>query len=159
MDADKMRWHAHQAALYLDHVKGMGDKLKALNWSISDLEAKAEGVKAIDYSKDRVQSSPSGEAMTANVAKLMKLKEDREHVRDLYEEEIGAVIRSLDRMPNLTYSAILEMHYVGGATWQDVGDELRYSKASVMKKRQKALAMFYDYMPPSQRFVDVPKAL
>ena len=159
MDSDKMRWHAHQAALYLDHVKGMSDRIRSLDWTIADLEAKARGVKSFDYSKDLVKTSPNGDAIPNNVAKLIKIKEDRERKRELYEAEIDAVSRALDRMPNQTYGAMLELHYIGGATWQETADELNYSKHGIMKARQKALAMFYDYMPPSQRFVDVPKAL
>lgn len=159
MDKDKQRWHAHQAALYLDHVKGMGAMIKALSWSIEELEAKAEGVGAMDYSKDQVQTSPTDEAMPNNVDKLIQQKQIRERKKELYEDELAAVTRAFERMPNITYAAMLEMHYVGGASWMDIADELGYSKAGVMKNRQKALAMFYDVMPPSQRFVDVPKAL
>ena len=159
MDKDKQRWHAHQAALYLDRVKGMGDRVKSLRWSISELESKAQGVKSIDYSKDMVQSSPNGDATPNNVGKLMELKAERERKRDLYQAEIEAVMRALDRMENETYSALLEMHYIGGATWQEVADELHYSKRGVLKVRQKALSAFYDVMPPSQMFAGVPKSL
>ena len=159
MNADEQRWHAHQAALYLDHVKGMSDRIKGLNWSIEELEAVAGGIKAIDYSKDSVQVSATDGAMTENIAKLIELKEDRERKRRVYEAELEAVTRALDRMRNQSYAALLDMHYIGGATWQEVADELHYSKRGILKVRQKALAMFYDHMPQAQRFADVPKAL
>lgn len=159
MDSDKMRFHAHQAALYLDHVRGMGVQVKMLNLSIAELEAKAEGVNALDYSKDLVQTSPTDDTMPNAVAELIKQKRDREAKRDLYAEELASVTRVLGRMPNKVYAAILDAHYIGEASWGQIADEYPMSKRGIMKVRQKALAMFYDHMPPSQRFIDVPKAL
>lgn len=159
MDPDKLRYHAHQAALYLDHVRGMGVQVKMLNYSIAELEAKAEGVSALDYSKDNVQTSPTDSAMPNAVSELIEQKRDREAKRDLYADELAAVTRAFERMPNKTYAAILDAHYIGEASWKQIAAEYPMSKRGIMKVRQKALAMFYDYMPPSQRFIDVPKAI
>lgn len=159
MDPDKLRYHAHQAALYLDHVRGMGIQVKMLNLSIAELEAKAEGVSALDYSKDNVQTSPTNETIPKIIDKLIEQKQIRESKKELYAEELAAVTRALDRMPNKTYAAVLDAHYVGEASWKQIAAEFPMSKRGIMKVRQKALAMFYDYMPPSQRFIDVPKAI
>ena len=159
MDPDKLRYHAHQAALYLDHVRGMGIQVKMLNLSIAELEAKDEGVSALDYSKDNVQTSPTNETIPKIIDKLIEQKQIRESKKELYAEELAAVTRALDRMPNKTYAAVLDAHYVGEASWKQIAAEFPMSKRGIMKVRQKALAMFYDYMPPSQRFIDVPKAI
>lgn len=154
-----MRWHAHQAALYLDHVRGMGVQIVTLTLAIAALEAKADGLKGLDYSKDQVSMSVSDDAMLNNVSELIRQKQERERKRMLYETELAAVSRAFDRMPNSTYAAILDGHYIGEASWQDLADKIGYTKRGMMKVRQRALAMFYDCMPPSQSFVDVPKAI
>ena len=159
MGTDRQRWHAHQAALYLGRVKGMADRIKSLNLSIDELEAAAAGIRPTKYEEDRVQVSPAGDALPDKVARLVELKEDRERRRLAYEAELDAVMRSLDRMPDQTLAAMLEMHYIGGAAWQRVADELSYTKSGVLKAKTRALAMFYDHMPPSQRSADVPRAL
>ena len=159
MDTDTMRWHAHQAALYLDHVRGMGVQIVTLTLAIEALEAKADGLKGLDYSKDQVSTSASDDAMPNNVSELIRQKQERERKRELYETELAAVSRAFDRMPNRTYAAILDGHYIGESSWKDLADKIGYTKRGMMKVRQRALAEFYDYMPPSQRFVDVPKAI
>lgn len=159
MDQDTQRWHAHQAALYLDHVRGMGVQIVSLTWAIEALEAKAEGVGAIRYDKDQVSTSPTDEAMPNNVSELVRQKREREHKRELYETELAAVSRAFERMPNEVYSGILESHYIGEKTWKEIGKAFGYSKPGIMRARQRALAMFYDYMPPTQRFREIPKAL
>ena len=110
MDSGNERWHADQAALYLDRVRGMYAKVHSLQLTIQELEAKAEGVGAIRYDKDKVQTSPADDALSGSVSDLIELKAERERKLELYEREIAAVFRALDRMENLTYSAALELH-------------------------------------------------
>ena len=159
MDSGNARWHAEQAALYLDRVRGLSVKVKSLTMTIQELEAKAEGVGAMRYDKDNVKTSPTDDTMPNNVSRLIELKAERERKLELYQKEIDAVFRALDRMENLTYSAALEMHYVNGVSWKDVRHKLGYSKPHMMTIRQKALTDFYEVMPPSEHFIGVPKAI
>lgn len=158
MDQETKRWHAEQAALYLERVKGMAAMVKALNYSIRELEAVADGVKAMDYSRDIVQVSPTDDTMPNNVCKLIALKAEREERRAEYERELEAVTMSLARMKDRTRAAILEMHYIGGATWRECGEVYSYTKRGMMHVRQSALSDFFDVMPPSQLF-KVPPAI
>ena len=57
MDVEWRRYRIGQAAGWLEKVRGMGARISALEAEIEDLRARAEGVGAIDYTRERVSRS------------------------------------------------------------------------------------------------------
>lgn len=147
MDPELRRYRAGQAALYLDRVRGMGRRVKSLALAIEELEAKAGGVKSPDPSREQVSSSPSRPDMADQVDGLIALRSDLEAKKGAYGREIAAVARAIDRMGDHTCAAILEMRYIGDASWAECADVLGYTKQGVMSLRERALCDFYEVMP------------
>lgn len=158
MDPELRRWRAEQAALYLDRVRGMGRRVKSLALAIDELETKAAGVRSVDLSRQAVSTSPSSADVADSIDGLVALRDELDAKRRAYEREIAAVSRAIDRMPDATCAALLEMRYVADRTWTECAEALSYTKQGVMSLRQRALCGFYDVMPEC-RIEQVPPAI
>ena len=94
----------------------------------------------IDYSRDKIQSSPSNSQMDDHVikvetliTKLNKLKSDSIDICT----EILNVISSID---DDTYQAVLHRRYILLQSWEEISESMHYSMQWVLLKHGEALA-------------------
>lgn len=158
MDKEFVRYRANVAAEYLDRVRGLGKRIKSLSFAINNLRLTASGVTGIDYSEDKIKTTPNDDRIPNTLTKMDELIEELTVKRGIYEKEIDAVIRAFNRMENQKSAAIIEMHYVADRTWRECAEELHYTKDGMMDARQNALSDFYDVMPQTQ-IEEIPEAI
>lgn len=124
---------------YLKRYKRAKQRIEAITTELESirLEALPSG---IDYSRDKIQSSPSNSQMDDYVikvetliTKLNKLKSDSIDICT----EILNVISSID---DDTYQAVLHRRYILLQSWEEISESMHYSIQWVLLKHGEALA-------------------
>ena len=124
---------------YLKRYKRAKQRIEAITTELENirLEALPGG---IDYSRDKIQSSPSNSQMDDYVIKvetlinkLNKLKSDSVDICT----EILNVISSID---DDTYQAVLHRRYILLQSWEEISESMHYSMQWVLLKHGEALA-------------------
>ena len=100
-----------KAKEYLLQLQWLDTAIKQKNEELSDLRLQVKDVKSIDYSKERVQSSPSEKHKIINQIQGLK---NKQHLEILYEHYVKfKALKHLAYEMNLTYQYVVELH--GGA--------------------------------------------
>lgn len=124
---------------YLKRYKRAKQRIEAITTELENirLEALPGG---IDYSRDKIQFSPSNSQMDDYVIKvetlinkLNKLKSDSVDICT----EILNVISSID---DDTYQAVLHRRYILLQSWEEISESMHYSMQWVLIKHDEALA-------------------
>ena len=124
---------------YLKRYKRAKQRIEAITTELENirLEALPGG---IDYSRDKIQFSPSNSQMDDYVIKvetlinkLNKLKSDSVDICT----EILNVISSID---DDTYQAVLHRRYILLQSWEELSESMHYSMHWVLLKHGEALA-------------------
>ena len=71
MDDEYRQYRIDQAHAYLERIRRMGDSCAGLRALVDDARDRASGLKGIDYSAIRVQTSPTDDAMANAVDAIM----------------------------------------------------------------------------------------
>lgn len=119
---------------YLNQAYRLNELIKSNELEIKDLEELKRSIGGIDYSKDRVQTSPSSDAgytkIVHAIADLEKaIKEDTEKMLRL-KLEIRTVINEVqDNEQKLA----LKYRYLNFMSWDDVAEELNVSQRTAIR--------------------------
>ena len=103
----------------------------------------SSSIGSFDYSKDRVQTSPSGDAPFVNqVMKIIQLEEeinaDIERMLNLKK-----IIRdSINQVEDANEKLLLRCRYLNFMTWDEICFEMKYSIRTVHRIHQAALDNF-----------------
>ena len=127
--------------MLLDELKRFySDKLH----EIERLEAEREAllslldVGGIDYSKDKVQTSPS-DKMSEIIAKAAdKDSEIRSNI-GMCEMLQGRMVEEIKKCSDEISRTILINRYLLGMQWQEIADSMNYSRSTILRKAYEAL--------------------
>lgn len=127
--------------MFLDELKRFySDKLH----EIERLEAEREAllslldVGGIDYSKDKVQTSPS-DKMSEIIAKAAdKDSEIRSNI-GMCEMLQGRMVEEIKKCSDEISRTILINRYLLGMQWQEIADSMNYSRSTILRKAYEAL--------------------
>lgn len=130
-----------QAKQYLKQAYRLNELIQCNKQELDDLRVLSDSIPGIDYSKDRVQTSPSGDAgYTKIVAKIIDLKNainaDIEKMLSL-KLEIRTVINAVqDNEERL----LLMCRYLNFMSWENICDEMSVSLRTAHRIHAAALA-------------------
>ncbi len=130
-----------QAKQYLKQAYRLNELIQCNQQELADLRLLSESIPGIDYSKDRVQTSPSNDAGFTNiVAKIIELEDainaDIEKMLSL-KLEIRTVINAVqDNEEKL----LLKLRYLNFMSWEDICDEINVSMRTAHRIHSAALA-------------------
>lgn len=126
---------------YLSQIRKLKARIAILVREIEELDT--IGIGGIDYSKDRVQTSPaSGAAFENNVEKLV---EKEQCLKELLVELVDArdkIVRQITDMDDARYMTVLYKHYIEGESISKIAYEMHYSYNHVVKLHFAALDAF-----------------
>lgn len=104
---------------------------------------KFDGVSAIDYSGDKVQSSPKGDApFTKSVERIIDLEKEIDDMIDQYVNLKDQIINEIQSLSNVTYIEILYKRYIKYKRLEVIAVELGYSYQYVRVMHGYALQEF-----------------
>lgn len=134
---------------YLIHIRDCYKTMTALYERLVEIRTKIEGVKAITYDKERVQTSPTNKTEEL-IAQLVETEDQlSKEVREHFTEVVEAT-RRIYSLKNDRQVRVLDMRYIKGMRWQEIADELGIEYRSTTRIHGKALRNFakkYDGCP------------
>lgn len=147
MTEEYERYKRAQAARWLEHVRRLGGKCRALQAQIEEERSIATGLQGIDYSAVSFAATPTADAIPNAVAKIQDL------VR-AYCEELSSCASerkeahdALNAMDDELCAEALRRHYLASQPWEQCCVEMGYSYDGMMSLRKRALSAAYDRMP------------
>ena len=152
MTPEYRQYRIDQAHAYLERIRQQGDDCAGLKQQVDDARDRASGLKGIDYSAIRVQTSPSGDAIPNAIDYIMESIRGYVTVLADYEAERMRANESLMSMPDQHEAKALRMRYLLGWEWEKVQNAMGYkSLGGIMKLRDRALCSYFDCMPADER--------
>lgn len=138
-----------RAKSYLERVKHLDMIIRQKKREWNELHMTAGGFTGIDYSKDRVQTSCSGDAsFTHKVHRIADL--EKEVYRLLKEKH--RIIDQIQGLKNPDYTDLLYKHYVEYKNLRRISMEMKYSYDHVRHLHGRALQSFNDkYLKSTQK--------
>lgn len=150
MDEEYRKYRIRRAHAYLERIRLMGEDCAGLKEQVDDAYSRAAGVKGIDYTAIRVQTSPNDDAM------VEALESIKCHVRDYavklaeYEGERYEASRALDRLDDPNEARVLRMRYLLDWEWDDVRSSLGYKTVGGVAKLKERALVSYSYVMPER---------
>ena len=145
------RYRIEQAAAYLERIREMRRRTRTLEAEVAELRADAEGLGAMDYTRERVKTSPPGDRMAEVAGRLF---ERLDEFADEYEEFVAERERARSCMRKLAdhdHYEVLVRRYLNGEAYRAIAEAMGYELVTIYKKRLDALDAFYDVMPYNER--------
>ena len=128
---------------YLNQAYKLNEQIKDKQERIMQLKTLTDSIGAIDYSKDRVQTSPQPYApyvnQLANIDELEKeLNDDLLRLCQLQVE----LNRAIDAVEDVDCKLILSKRYLLMKTWEQIADEMGYSLTQTHRIHAKGVEIF-----------------
>lgn len=128
---------------YLNQAYKLNEKIKDKQERIAYLDELSKTLSAIDYSKDRVQTSQASDAQYVNIlARIDELKDEiNQSLLKLGDLQIE-INRAIDAVEDVTCSLFLSKKYVLMKTMEEIAEDMGYSVGHIYKIQDKALEAF-----------------
>lgn len=102
-------------------------RLQILQDEIATIRSKAEGIKATEYDKARVQSSPDPDPLATYLGKLMEMEEQLSTELDQYLALYTQIFKEISGLGMGMLSDVLYLRYFDGLSLSDIAEQLGYS--------------------------------
>ena len=121
----------------------LNERIKDKEERIADLKASSICLGSVDYTKDKVQTSPQGDAPYVNqIAQIIelekKLNDDLQKLKQLKIE----ISQAIDEVEDINCSLVLSKRYILMKTWEQIAEEMAYSVTQIQRIHEKALIIF-----------------
>lgn len=117
-----------KAKEYLQQLKRLDTMINQKNQELNDLRLKAGGTGSVDYSKERVQTSPSGEAQFAKLLeRIIDLETEINAEIDAFVDKKHTIINQIQRLKNPDYIRLLYKRYVEYKSLKRICVEMNFS--------------------------------
>lgn len=131
----------NRAKSYLMQIRWIDDDIKREEEEIIKLTAMAEGLRAITYDRDKVQTS-GNDCNTDTIIKLLEYKAKIE-ADSLELIELRSIIRNqIAAMQDPIYKQILFRYYMDGQRFETIASDLNYSYQYIINAHGRALQAF-----------------
>lgn len=132
-----------RAKQYLKELKRLDTCINQKIQELDELKAAASSIGSIDYSKERVQTSPPQEAPFVKlIPKIIDLEYEINAEIDKYVDEKHLIINQIQNMSNADYISLLYRRYVEYKTFEDIAKEMKYSVRGIYFMHGRALQEF-----------------
>lgn len=113
---------------YLQQLQRLNTMINQKIKELDDLRSMSTSIGSFDYSKDRVQTSPSGDApFTKIVNKIVTLDEEINREIDSYVDEKYRIINQIQALQNPVHIQVLYKRYVEFKRLEVISVELNYT--------------------------------
>lgn len=132
-----------KAKEYLQQLQRLDTVINQKIKEVDDLRLKSRSVGSIDYSKERVQSSPSGDApFVKPVLRMIELEQEINAEIDRFVDEKHEIINQIQALQNPKHIDILYKHYVEFKRLEVVAVEMNFTYQYVVELHGYALKDF-----------------
>jgi len=151
MDEEYRRYRIGQAAAWLGRVRDAGTRARRLEAEVSELRARAEGVGAIDYTRERVSRSPRTDRAAKVADELFEAIDSALAELDAFLRERRRARACLDGLSDEIGRSALIRHYLVGESWRAVAEAMGFDVRQMYRIREVSLCELYDLMPATER--------
>ena len=127
---------------YLLQAQSLKRRVKIAQDKVHEIETMIASVRAIQYDKISVQTSPAGDRLAADMIRLEAAREmmiqQAADYYTIYQTIEGQIIT----MDTALYRDILSLRYLQGHSLQQIARLLKYSEKYILNEHGKALAEF-----------------
>ena len=132
-----------KAKEYLQQLQRLDTVINQKIKELGDLRLKSRSTGSIDYSKERVQTSPSGDAPFVKlIGRIIELEEEINAEIDAFVDEKHRIINQIQGLQNSKYIEILYKHYVEFKRLEVVAVEMNFTYQYVVELHGYALKDF-----------------
>ncbi len=132
-----------QAREFLKSLKKMNSKIRSLEFRLETLETRAIGITGIDYSKDAVQTSPSGvPAIDAVITEITETRTRLEKLQKAFDERKCEILLCICRIENKKYVELLTMRYLDFMSFGKIAEQMHYTEQTVKNIHNEAIREF-----------------
>lgn len=129
-----------RAKKFLDHIANLPREIESKMLEIEMMRAKAEGLRAIRYDKDHVQTSPA-DSMPEAVIKMLEFI-------DKLDEDHRALVRLRDRADTIMeylegeQRAVLDYYFFQGKNFYQIAKAMKFSERTAKRRYYEGLEVF-----------------
>lgn len=132
-----------KAKEYLQQLQRLDTMINQKIKELGDLRLMSQSVGGIDYSKERVQSNPSGDApFVKPVLRMIELEQEINAEIDRFVDEKHEIINQIQALQNPKYIDILYKHYVEFKRLEIVAVEMNFTYQYIVELHGTALKEF-----------------
>ena len=124
-----MKQHVYEFLARPRHIKSQIRKKETELYGLgmSDLPG------GIDYSQDKVQTSPSSDQMAKYAVRIDSIMHDIEQLQDEYAEAIEDIMLACQKLEDIE-GDIISMRWVGGMDFGSISEEVNLSERQMFRK-------------------------
>ena len=128
---------------YLRQAYKLNEKIKDKQERLESLKILSTSIGAVDTSKDKVQTSPKGDApFTNQVMKILELEEElNQDLMRMCQLQIE-MNKAIDAVEDVNCSLVLSKRYLLMKTWEQIAEDMNYSVTQVHRIHKWALEIF-----------------
>ncbi len=127
---------------YLQQIHRLSEEIRCNRRRISEIESDISGLKAIDYSGDKVGGSGDPDQMASKVARLVDLEQRIADETVELQETKDTIIGEIRSMSNTKYVTLLTMRYVECERWERIAVDMNLTMRWVYQMHGNALKAF-----------------
>lgn len=132
-----------KAKEYLQQLQRLDTMINQKIKELGDLRLMSQSVGGIDYSKERVQFSPSGDApFVKPVLRMIELEQEINAEIDRFVDEKHEIINQIQALQNPKHIDILYKHYVEFKRLEIVAVEMNFTYQYIVELHGTALKEF-----------------
>lgn len=132
------------AKKYLSQLELIDTQINQDLERLEEMKQSAMGINGIDYSKDRVQTSPVGDKLCSFVARYTAFDEEINAEIDRFINAKEQIIREIRGLRDVNYIQVLYKVYVQFKTVRITAQEMKKSYRYVVQVHNQALKAFED---------------
>lgn len=130
------------AKTYLKRIEVTEEYIRQSQNELDAYREMASGVSGIDYSADKVQSSPKDDTMVNAVLRILKKEEEIEKKIIEWTEERSAIVQKIQKMREPRYMKVLYERYVNHKSFEEIAVMMNYEYSYIRKLHIEALVSF-----------------
>ena len=127
---------------YLRQIRLLDDKINQRMQEAEEIRQLAYGLKAVEIRQDAVQTSPTGDTMTARVGRYVDIEREIDGMIDYFVGLKHRIIGEIQELSDRRYVDILFMRYVQYRSFEEIAVEMHYAYKWVCDLHGQALAAF-----------------
>ena len=132
-----------KAKEYLRHLQRLDTMINQKIKELNDLHMISQSTGGMDYSKERVQSSPTGDApFVQSVLRIAELEKEINAEIDRFVDEKHTIINQIQALQNPRYIDILYKRYIEYKSLEQICVEMKFSYDHIRHLHGDALKEF-----------------
>lgn len=142
MSENRSKKNSLSAKTYLAQLEVIDIKIAQDLERLNDMMINARSTGGIDYSRERVQTSPSGDKLCNDITRYVTLNDEINTEIDLFVNAKNQIIREIRGLHDKNYINVLYKTYVQFKSISQAAKEMKKSYSYVLELHKKALTEF-----------------